>query len=105
MDDARITLTLADWINMELQKADRHLNEVGGGGSGSSAEDYESFWDSGIDDLAMDGAFDSQRRHSLHPSLSSEDHVAADQHCGATSVWDLGYENHKDYEDYEEHKA
>lgn len=105
VDDARITLTLADWINMELQKADRHLNEVGGGGSGSSAEDYESFWDSGIDDLAMDGAFDSQRRHSLHPSLSSEDHVAADQHCGATSVWDLGYENHKDYEDYEEHKA
>lgn len=104
VDDARIALTLSDWIIMELQKYDGHLNEVAGGESGSSVEEYENFWDGGLDDLAMDAAFDTQR-HSLHPSSNTEDQMVADQHHGATSVWDLGYENHKDYEDYEEHKA
>lgn len=101
VDDFKVPCSLANWLNLELAQAAGHggdlVSEIRGASGGSSTEDYGGWLGRGIEDLGLDGAFDTQRSSledsNLRTGLGEE--IA---HHEATSVWDMGYENHKDYE-------
>ncbi|KAJ0097929.1 hypothetical protein Patl1_27287 [Pistacia atlantica] len=94
-------LSLQEWLNSELEKveygnnssANKSVKEVGevaaGGINAAGVEDYGGFWDDGIEDLAIDGAFDIQRNPETS-GVNSLEAETIDQ--GVTSIWDLGYE-------------
>ncbi|CAB4314096.1 unnamed protein product [Prunus armeniaca] len=92
-------MSMVDWINMELQKANQIdqnsgafvINgQVGGEVSDTKVGDYgASYWGGGIEDLAMDGAFDIQRG-DMNLNLCSEEEISHNQE--STSIWDLGYD-------------
>lgn len=85
-------LSVADWANLELAKAsldgDQHTTEVGEG-SGSKMGDYSSYWVSGLEDSALDTAFEGQRENmeDVNPNSTLENFPEK----GVTSIWQLGY--------------
>ncbi|KAJ0096305.1 hypothetical protein Patl1_27250 [Pistacia atlantica] len=94
-------LSLQECLNSELEKveygnnssANESVKEVGevadGGINAAGVEDYGGFWDGGIEDLAIDGAFDIQRNTETS-GVNSLEAETIDQ--GVTSTWDMGYE-------------
>lgn len=83
-------VSVVDWINMEIEKANRIDHNSGtkvADGYGSA-----SYWGGGIDDddLAMDGAFEIQGGN-MDLNRSSED-MSHNYDQDSTSIWDLGYD-------------
>lgn len=84
---------LPDWMTMELAKAnqnsDASIEGVGDQASGSSMVDYASNWGAGIEDVALNGAFEILREN-MNLNLNSLQESSDDPE--ATSIWDLGFE-------------
>ncbi|KAF5480821.1 hypothetical protein F2P56_001534 [Juglans regia] len=95
-DDTHL-ISLPDWMNMEIAQANKNSTatevEVGEVSVSTIQGDYASYWRSGgIEDIALDGAFQIQRGNvDLNPNPSEE--ISHDQ--AATSIWDLGLEWNK----------
>lgn len=78
---------------MEIAKAnftsDRPTIEVGEGSSSNTGE-YPNYWSSGIDDLALDIAFERQRENMDLNTNPLQENGLADQEIN--SIWDFRYE-------------
>lgn len=88
---------------MELQKANQIdqssgalvINgQVGGEVFDTKVGDYgASYWGGGIEDLAIDGAFEMISEaisHNMGLNLCSKEEISHNQE--STSIWDLGYD-------------
>ncbi|XP_031249942.1 putative ETHYLENE INSENSITIVE 3-like 4 protein [Pistacia vera] len=95
-------LNLQEWMNSELEKVEygnnssanesvKEVGEVAAGGINAAGvlEDYGGFWDVGIEDLAIDGAFDIQRNMEATDVNALQGETTGQ---GVSSIWDLGYE-------------
>lgn len=77
--------SVVEWINMELQKAS--INEVGGVVLSGFPNTY---WEGGMEELALDAAFEIQRQN-MDLNLCPEEGISQ-VNQDSTSIWDMGYD-------------